>query len=171
MNNKMYEIIKKYQDVLDVFGYFPTFHDDKIVKYSIRKDDIFITVRTVQNGMNSLSKKGYHAVITEFRFKNYLDLEYSFNRKDRSILGIKFDSKDTFINIYIDGIYEGATHFEFTCKEVEVISCKGYSNYSDFESIKELYDSVSLFLGNKSRLKDETIEIIYHDQFVLKSQD
>ena len=57
MIDKTHKFVKSYQDVLDVFGYFPTFHDDKIVKYSIKKNDLFVTIRTVQNGMNSLSKK------------------------------------------------------------------------------------------------------------------
>src|SRR5690554_4014414 len=103
MIDKTHKFVKSYQDVLDVFGYFPTFHDDKIVKYSIKKNDLFVTIRTVQNGMNSLSKKGYHDVITQFKFMSISNLEYNFNRKERSILGLKFDKSDSNIKIDIDG--------------------------------------------------------------------
>jgi len=168
MIDKTHKFVKSYQDVLDVFGYFPTFHDDKIVKYSIKKNDLFVTIRTVQNGMNSLSKKGYHDVITQFKFMSISNLEYNFNRKERSILGLKFDKSDSNIKIDIDGVYDGATHFEFICESVEVISCKGYTHYRDFKSIKELYDSVKLFLDDKVRLNDNTIEITYHNKFIVK---
>ncbi len=168
MTDKTYEFIKSYQSILDVFGYFPTFHDDKIVRWSIKKNDLFITIRTAQNAINSLSKEGYHDVITQFKFTNVRKLKHNFNRKERSILGVKFDKRDSNIEVYIDGIYDGATQFEFICESVEVLSCKGYTHYRDFESIKELYDSVKIFLKDKVKLNENSIEIFYHNRFIVK---
>ncbi len=163
-----YNYIKGYEKVIETFGCFPAFHGDELINYSIKKQDITLTIRTVQNSMDSLKEKGFYEVYTTFKFINCENLEYQFNKKELYIIGVEFEKIDSNINVSVTGVHIKATNFVFVCDEVEVISCEVYSHYRGFQSIDELYKSIQLFLGDKVELKDQTIEIKIHNDFIAK---
>lgn len=92
--NEGYEIIKNYEKVNKVFGYFPTFHDDIVTGLSINKNNLILTIETKSN---SLKEKGFYKVITKFYW--YYPTLKSLYDDLKDILQDKIEIDNKFITI------------------------------------------------------------------------
>lgn len=110
----MTNFIKNHQQIIDYFGYWPTFHDDEIESIFLKKDGGIMEFIINPSGDKKCKVKFILGGIKEFDMKDFLNsnivLDLSFSKKDDQIESILMSS--------------WGVNFLVVCKNVEVTLLK-----------------------------------------------
>ncbi len=166
----MKDIIKEiigYEKVFNLFGYFPTFHDDMVHALEKKEQEIFLTIKTEYNILNPLEKLGFHDVFTKIKFSNYTNLKYNID-VDTYIYSLKFKKENSKFHVDLSGTHSEATDIQLICDKIEIISCVGIEFVSGFDTIHSLRDRIKDSFTNEMQTTDDSIIFEFHKDFCVE---